>query len=143
MASNQTANFGLNQWSAEDKVLREEFNADNAKVDAALYARPQITMGSYVGTGDYGSATPNSLNFDFQPLAVAIVQNSTTSTRPGVLLLYGQTASAGFGSISASAACMEIRITWSKNGLSWYSKESALDQLNTSDQTYHYFALGK
>lgn len=37
MASNQTANYGLNQWAGSDRFLREEFNADNAKVDEALY----------------------------------------------------------------------------------------------------------
>ena len=36
MASNQTSNYGLNQWAATDKVLREEFNQDNAKIDTAL-----------------------------------------------------------------------------------------------------------
>ena len=36
MASNQTSNYGLNQWEAEDRVIREEFNGDNVKVDAAL-----------------------------------------------------------------------------------------------------------
>ena len=38
MASNQTSNYGLNQWTATDKVLREEFNQDNAKIDGALAA---------------------------------------------------------------------------------------------------------
>ena len=38
MASGQTANFGLNQWEPGDQVLREEFNADNQKIDAALAA---------------------------------------------------------------------------------------------------------
>ena len=36
MASNQTSHYGLNQWEAEDRVIREEFNGDNVKVDAAL-----------------------------------------------------------------------------------------------------------
>ena len=36
MASNQTGNYGLSQWEAADAVQRVEFNADNAKVDAAL-----------------------------------------------------------------------------------------------------------
>ena len=36
MASNQTSNYGLNQWEATDQVLRTEFNADNLKVDTAL-----------------------------------------------------------------------------------------------------------
>jgi len=38
MASNYTSNYGLCQWQASDKVLRTEFNADNAKIDAAIKA---------------------------------------------------------------------------------------------------------
>lgn len=36
MAANQTTNYQLNQWEATDQVLRTDFNADNAKIDAAL-----------------------------------------------------------------------------------------------------------
>lgn len=36
MAANQTENYELNQWLATDQVLRTDFNADNAKLDAAL-----------------------------------------------------------------------------------------------------------
>lgn len=49
MASSQTTNYGLNQWDAEDNVLREEFNQDNAKIDTSL---PKIVVGEYVGTGE-------------------------------------------------------------------------------------------
>ena len=38
MASNYTTNYRLCQWEASDKVLRAEFNADNAKIDAAIQA---------------------------------------------------------------------------------------------------------
>jgi len=38
MASNHTQNYGLCQWEASDKVLRTDFNADNAKIDAAIGA---------------------------------------------------------------------------------------------------------
>ena len=36
MSTNHTPNFNLSQWEAGDKVLRTDFNADNAKIDAAL-----------------------------------------------------------------------------------------------------------
>ena len=36
MASNYTEHYDLCQWEATDAVQRVEFNADNAKVDAAL-----------------------------------------------------------------------------------------------------------
>ena len=35
---NQTANYGLSQWEATDRILMENFNGDNQKVDAALKA---------------------------------------------------------------------------------------------------------
>ena len=37
MASGKTENYGLNQWEATDQVERLDFNADNAKLDAALH----------------------------------------------------------------------------------------------------------
>ena len=53
MASGQTTNYQLNQWDAEDKVLRTEFNEDNQKIDAALGALakavPRIVTGTYEG----------------------------------------------------------------------------------------------
>ena len=33
---NQTARYKLNQWDPTDRILREDFNADNAKLEAAL-----------------------------------------------------------------------------------------------------------
>ena len=36
MASGQTKTYGINQWQPEDKVLREEFNGDNEKMEQAL-----------------------------------------------------------------------------------------------------------
>ena len=38
MASSYTANYGLCQWAPENAFLREEFNQDNEKIDAALKA---------------------------------------------------------------------------------------------------------
>ena len=36
MATNYTTNYQLNQWEPTDAVQRVDFNADNAKIDAAL-----------------------------------------------------------------------------------------------------------
>ena len=33
---NQTTNYQLSQWEATDRILMSDFNADNAKIDAAL-----------------------------------------------------------------------------------------------------------
>lgn len=36
MPNKYTENFQLSQWEKADKVLMEDFNADNTKIDAAL-----------------------------------------------------------------------------------------------------------
>lgn len=87
MASNQTSNYGLSQWEATDKVLREEFNQDNAKIDAALAqekaAREEavaavaatvtkIVWGSYTGNG----AASKTISLGFTPQAVLLAAES-------------------------------------------------------------------
>ena len=49
----QTSKYGLSQWDAADRILREDFNADNAKIEAALAnaGNCKVATGSYVGTG--------------------------------------------------------------------------------------------
>ena len=36
MSTKHTSNYALSQWEASDPVIRVDFNADNAKIDAAL-----------------------------------------------------------------------------------------------------------
>ena len=45
MATNQTANYDLNQWLSTDQVLRTDFNADNAKLDAVLAGLAETAAG--------------------------------------------------------------------------------------------------
>ena len=57
MASNYTSNYNLNQWSASDRVLRTEFNADNAKIDAALAGKASASSVSSLQTTVNGLKT--------------------------------------------------------------------------------------
>ena len=50
MATNQTANYDLNQWLSTDQVLRTDFNADNAKLDAALAGKAEAETVSALQT---------------------------------------------------------------------------------------------
>ena len=43
MSTNHTPNYQLNQWEPEDKVVRADFNADNAKIDAALAGKAEAS----------------------------------------------------------------------------------------------------
>ena len=41
-----TNNYNLSQWAGEDRILREDFNADNAKIEAALDAVQALSNGA-------------------------------------------------------------------------------------------------
>ncbi|MCI8304115.1 MAG: hypothetical protein HFF52_05745 [Lawsonibacter sp.] len=92
MSSKHTPNYNLSQWESEDKVLRTDFNADNAKIDAGLRAldtgkadKSTVTaLGSQLAaleartlrlaTGSYTGAGTNSrtVSFPFPPKFVWI-----------------------------------------------------------------------
>ena len=38
MASQETPNYRLSRWAGTDRILMEEFNSDNEKIDTALKA---------------------------------------------------------------------------------------------------------
>ena len=140
-ATNHTPIYQLNQWESSDQVLRGDFNEDNQKIEAALATIPHIATGSYVGTGSYGSANPNTLTFDFVPQMVAVVINAGTGCEYGTLLVRGQTKSGGIGVAQAALHGLDLTLAWEGNSVSWYSSGSS-DQLNDSGVTYFYFAIG-
>ena len=95
MSTNYTNNYNLCQWEASDKVLRTDFNADNAKIDAALaqlnrytasveqktdtlansaytIQNPQIVAGHYTGTG----TEKQSIQLGFRPRMVLVLHQA-------------------------------------------------------------------
>lgn len=53
MSTNHTPNYQLSQWERSDRIQMEDFNSDNAKIDAALAElqanQLRITTGTYMG----------------------------------------------------------------------------------------------
>ena len=67
-----TANYQLHQWEPADFFLRTDFNADFAKLDAALAGKAGLAeklgavTGSYTGDG----STSRTVTLGFAPIAV-------------------------------------------------------------------------
>lgn len=142
MASNQTKNYGLSQWELTDDVRMEDFNADNAKIDAALAGKfgpgnPGWIMGSYVGNG---STTAHEIQLGFAPSA---------------LIIAGIGAGCGF-MVSADGQSGAISSHINSGSLSWgtgYIKvtengfsvrkvgTSYSSSINEADKTYLYIAF--
>lgn len=159
MPSNYTKNHQLSQWEKSDRVLMEDFNADNAKIDTALKAEAgaraaadsainttlaahtaditkrgncQIYTTSYVGNGKYGQANPNTLTFSRSPMIVLITDINNSST---MILFRGCTRTCHLAGRYASI------LTWNSGTASWWSPSSSFEQMNDSDVTYHVVAL--
>ena len=132
-------------WDPEDRILREDFNADNAKTEAALAdlteavagcGNCKIEYGSYTGTGNYSSAHKNSLTFSSQPMLV-VIQERTTGTF--MILMRGCIASYVARSVQTNPDI--VRLEWSANKVSWYCGSGADNQFNLSNQIYYYVAF--
>ena len=97
----------------------------------------RIAWGSYTGTGAFGAASPNSLTFDFCPVAVFVgaQQRTDFSSWPGVFLRPCPTSRPDIGGKT-------MTVTWTDNGLSWYQTEHGDWQNNSAGYTYYYVAVG-
>ena len=144
----QTTNYQLSQWEGEDRILREDFNADNAKVDAALKAEAEaraalagqvaklgncrIWTTTYKGSGGVGKDNPTRITFPKKPLLAMV--NPFGSTQIAWLTPYD--------------GCLIFdrpnQLSWSGNTASWYASYSSMvaqDQLNYAGGDYFVVAF--
>ena len=158
MSTNHTPNYSLCQWEAGDQVLRADFNADNAKLDAALKAESDArtalaatvsSQGSAISshtaslaklgncqlytttyTGDGGAS--KSLSFPGYPVFVLIQLAGYT---PFIIFTRnGECAAGEYGNVKA-------RPTWWSQGLSWTMDGGGTAAMNTINDKYAVFAL--
>ena len=132
----------LSLWDEEDRILRTDFNSDNAKTEAALADYGEmlgwlngigIEAGSYVGTGQAGPSHPNTLTFSGKPLLV-FVGGATA----GVTAMLNPAA----GALNPAYSSGILQLTWGTNSVSWSRNTADVNiQMNAANTTYHYLAL--
>ena len=149
---NKTANFQLTQWEKTDRILMEEFNSDNEKIDTALKSNAdgvaalqtalascgncQIGIFTYTGTGTRGEEYPTVITFPKMPTVFFVRGRGTFfaaqgSASEGSLIVYD----------SGSAQIQDALLSWSGNQLSIVSSNNAKYQLNTDNSLYWVLAL--
>ena len=125
MPTNHTPHFNLNQWERDDRILMDDFNADNAKIDAALAAQAEahaaleaksgnVTMSvfTYTGTGTYGSSNPTRIAFPQMPAAFILLGPAMFIGSGGKTLATISFSFGGYGHTYAAD------VSWSGNVLS-------------------------
>ena len=105
-------------------------------VNGAAVPQVKIETGSYVGTGTYGEDNPCSLAFNFEPKLVLIF--GTDGKYFGMFIK--NTDSGAISYNGDSSKTLHI-LEWT-NTLRWYERGYAECQLNISERTYRYAAIG-
>ena len=102
----KTAQFGLNQWEMSDRIQMQDFNRDNAAIEAALAKRNcQFYTASYTGDGE----ATKSWTFPAKPVLVVIIGQSIT-----VLIRDFSIGTTHFGSMTH-----QLQTTWEENSVTW------------------------
>ena len=120
----------------------DDFNADNAKIDAALKAEADARTAlagvvaakgncyldafTYTGNGKYGSQNPTTIQFTHGEAALVVVMNEYSN----LFIVHNDTL--GNSGIT--------QISWTPTGVSWYYS-SPNDQWNTSGAIYHVYVF--
>ena len=89
----------------------------------------QIFVGSYTGTGTYGSANPNEVTIPFKPQIVFVSNGSVGTTIPMIRPLEKAKSSAA------------LTVAWTDDSVSW-SATSAAAQMNANGTDYIVVAFG-
>jgi len=154
MSTNHTANYNLCQWVPSDKVLRTDFNEDNAKLDAALAGlnrrtsavegrtsglednaytiqNPQVVVGHYTGNG----ALTQAIHLGFRP-KVVLVLNQGLLPNSDAYRSCGMAVD-GFCSVAATITNSGFQVTEVNN----YGAGGTWDRTNSKGTKYVYFAF--
>lgn len=121
----------------------------NPAIMSAASGGAKIQVGSYVGNGEYGSATPNSITFDFEPKLVIVTTDSFPSYGSGNGVCdaaYNFQFRWSYGIETATVANTtsgKVYFEQSGNQLKWYTiGTNAKFQFNEDGTTYYYVGIG-
>ena len=139
MASGQTTNYGLNQWAANDKILRVEFNRDNVTIAQVLDTIPQLVLGSYIGDGQ----ATRLIDIGFTPAALYVVASDGMSFREfnGASQFCGGLVFQGKPALDIYKQRMILEICENGFRVAYNVENSMYLYTNQPNMTYHYIAL--
>lgn len=132
---------------SEDPTVNGAFVQLNQHLTDVEAGSAKIEVGSYVGTGTYGSANPNRLTFDFEPKCLLIANY-------GMLMFAACLIPASYGYYSmmyynSGFAKGELQMKQNGTEITWYSNSgspaatwSPKYQMNDRGVTYQYIAIG-
>lgn len=140
----KTGNYQLSLWDKDDRILMEDFNANNTTLDAALAAEAearealteavnlrgncQVQYQTYTGTG----STSVSFTLPHRPLLVVVFGDN---------VFFFAVRGRKYATARAGGSGAELpQVSWSGNRVSWTFSDTAF-ACNTSGQSYSMVAI--
>jgi len=105
----------------------------------ALGGKASLAVGSYTGTGTFGSGSPCSLTFGGVPRLLFITDTSA-GYYSAILLVGNSRYLYDIGASSVNCGT-NTALSQSANTVSWYHSASAAAQMNTQGDVYNYTAI--
>ena len=165
MANQQTGNYQLSQWESTDRIQMEDFNSDNAKIDAALKANAdaiatKANASALAAKADASALTALAATAGNCKIVTGTYtgtgsygnsnKNTLTFENPPMAVFVSATLGRQFAALKGSERTRALShssdqndpvyLTWSGNSLSWYGN-SATIQCNESGTVYRYVAF--
>ena len=125
----KTAQFGLNQWEMSDRIQMQDFNRDNAAIEAALAKRNcQFYTATYQGDG----RDSRTHTFPAKPVFVLIIS-------VGYFYVLMHNAEKGYNYYAGRAGNYDV--TWTEDSVTLSRPNAAPDIANTTGTVYSLFAI--
>ena len=118
-----------------------DLNTLTQQLSAAVGGAAKVEVGSYVGTGTYGSENPNVIDISLNPVALFVYDNGPS----GLMMAFKGT---GYYQITLGSINRKHPVSFCDGSISWYSIEKTTGttreghQLNMSGETYSYLVVG-
>lgn len=156
----QTSKYQFNLVDATDDFSPDPLNQNAEKMETALAEMEsdlaalttavgegghtcRIAFGSYVGDGQLGYDHPNTLTFDFYPMAVWVgrINGGNDTAWPATFL-----RPATVGRSDSNTPDHQLNVTWGDHTVQWYASSYTTiypqNQCNQENTQYCYVAIG-
>ena len=125
----KTTNYQLNQWAKSDRIMMDDFNADNAKIEAALSNRNcRFYTATYQGDG----SDSRTHTFPAKPVFILII-----STAYFYVLMHN--AEKGYNYFAGRAGNYDV--TWTEDSVTLSRPNAPTDIANCEGTTFNLFAI--
>ena len=112
---NQTANYQLNQWESTDRILMADFNADNAKLDAALKAQSDA-IAAKAAQSTVAALTQTVSTKASQSALDSLTQTVSTKAEAAAVTALSQTVAGHTTALAGKGNCQIYYTTYAGNG---------------------------